>query len=144
MTSFRRIAVRGLVPSLAIACLASAGVAERQEKLADEWLTTPVDDQTFKRYLEFFTYDRRVPLDLKLIDTSDAEGIRKEHLSFQSTRGMRVFANLYRLTSAATAESPAIVFLHSAAIGGKDSRESKQICTALARAGYTVLAIDQQ
>jgi dienelactone hydrolase len=128
---------------MAIACLASAGAAQQKEKLADEWLARPVDDQTFKMYLEFFTFDHRVPFDVKVMDTSDTDGIRKEHLSFQSTRGMRVFANLYRLTSAAEASSPAVVFLHGATIGGKDSRGSQQVCTNLARAGYTVLAIDQ-
>lgn len=142
MTSSRLL--RALVPSIVIACLASTGVAQQKEKVADEWLAKPVDDRTFKTYLEFFTYDRRVPFDLKVLDTSETDGIRKEHLSFQSTPGVRVFATLYQSSGATPANSPAIVFLHGATIGGKDSLPSVQTSRTLTRAGYTVLAIDQQ
>jgi dipeptidyl aminopeptidase/acylaminoacyl peptidase len=144
MTRCRRFTVRPLLPFIAMALLASMGLAPQKEKLADEWLARPVDDRTFKTYLEFFTYDRHVPFDLKVIDTSEADGIHKEHLSFQSTPGVRVYANLYRLTSAAPANSPALVFLHTAAAGGKDSRPSIQTCSTLTRAGYTVLSFDLQ
>lgn len=129
---------------MAIACLASSTLAQQPGKFADEWLAKPVDDRTFKTYLEFFTYDRRVPFDLKVIDTSEADGIHKEHLSFQSTPGVRVFANLYRLSSAGPGKNPAIVFLHGASVGGKDSAGSIQLSSTLTRAGYTVLAIDEQ
>jgi dienelactone hydrolase len=137
-------ALRALVPPIAMACLASAGVAQQKGKVADEWLAKPVDDRTFKTYLEFFTYDRRIPFDLKVLDTSETDGIRREHLSFQSTPGVRVFAHLYQSSGAAPANRPALVFLHGATIGGKDSLPSIQASRTLTRAGYAVLSIDLQ
>lgn len=145
MTASRwRVGLFVLLQGITVASVASPGAARQRTKLADEWLAKPVDDRTFKTYLEFFTYDRRVPFDLKVLETSDADGIRKERLSFQSTPGVRVFANLYWASGSAPRNSPAIVFLHSAAIGGKDSRGSVLISETLARAGYTVLAMDLQ
>jgi dienelactone hydrolase len=138
------LALRLVLSSIAIACLASSASAQQPGKFADEWLAKPVDDRTFKTYLEFFTYDRRVPFDLKVIDTSEADGIHKEHLSFQSTPGVRVFANFYRSSSVAPGTNPAIVLLHSSSVGGKDSAGAVQNSRNLTRAGYTVLAIDLQ
>lgn len=122
----------------------SLGAAQQKEKLADEWLAKPVDDRTFKTYLDFFAYERRVPFELKVIDTTERDGIRKEHLSFQSTPGVRVFANLYQPIGSTPRNLPALVFLHGAGIGGKDARPSVLMSETLTRVGYTVLAIDQQ
>lgn len=138
------MALRVVLSSMAIACLAISASAQQKGKSADEWLARPVDDRTFKTYLEFFAYDRRVPFDLRVIDTSEADGINKEHLSFQSTPGVRVFANLYRSSSVAPGSHPAIVLLHSSSVGGKDSAGAVQNSRNLTRAGYTVLAIDLQ
>lgn len=129
--------------SLGLAWLASSDGAA-QPKPADEWLARPVDDRTYKTYLEFFAYDRHVPFELRIIDTSEREGIRKEHLSFQSTPGVRVFANLYQSIGSVARTAPALIFLHGAGIGGKDSRGATLQSENLTRAGYTVLAIDEQ
>jgi dienelactone hydrolase len=110
---------------------------------ADQWVTRPVDDRTFQAYLEFFTYDRRVPLDLRVIDTEEREGIKREHLSFQSTPGVRVFAQLYSLATASGAgKRPAIVLLHGGSARGKDGPGPKVLAALLAHAGWSVLAID--
>lgn len=135
------IVCRSVALSLALGWLLPAGLAG-QQKLADQWLAKPVDDRDFKTYLDFFTYDRRLPFELRVIDTSEKEGIRKEHLSFQSTPGVRVFANLYRMIGSAA--QPALIFLHGASIGGKDARGSVFTAEFLTRAGYTVLALDEQ
>lgn len=98
---FRRLAV-----ATTVICLAGAA-ATAQQKLADEWLAKPVDDRTFKTFLDFFAYDRQLPFDARVIDTSEQEGIKKEHLSFQSTAGVRVFANLYQSTNTDIRKMPA-------------------------------------
>ena len=33
---------------------------------ADEWSSRPVDDRTYKAYLDFFTYDPKIPLDIRV------------------------------------------------------------------------------
>ena len=135
---------RNVVFGLVLAWLVPSGDAAARQKLADEWLAKPVDDRTFAAYLDFFAYDRRVQFDLKVIDSSEAEGIRKEHLSYQSTPGIRVFANLYQTTGASARNAPAIIFLHGAGPTGKDGRGAILLSENLTRAGYTVLSIDQQ
>lgn len=144
MTRRFRRAVQGIgVLGLVLTSLALSGGAA-QPKLADEWLARPVDDRTFKTYLDFFAYDRHVPFELKVVDTSERQGISKERLSFQSTPGVRVSANLYQSISSAARNAPALIFLHGASIGGKDNRGSVLRSENLTRAGYTVLAIDLQ
>jgi hypothetical protein len=44
----------------------------------DQWLAKPVDDRTFNAYLEFFTYDRRLPLDVKISKVEEDQGLRRE------------------------------------------------------------------
>jgi dienelactone hydrolase len=138
--SWRRALRQFALTSLAV-CVAVSALLARQ-KVADEWLAKPVDDRTFKTFLDFFAYDRQVPFETRSIDTTEQEGIRKEHLSFQSTAGVRVFANLYESSSADARRMPALVLLHSAAVGGKDARGIDVRAQSLTRAGYRVLSID--
>ena len=108
----------------------------------DQWLAHPVDDATFATYRQFFTYDHNVPLDVRVIDTVSEQGIRWEHLTFQSTPGERVFANYYPAIGSEGDESPGVVLLHGGGGGGKDSPGPKAAAGFLARAGFAVLAID--
>lgn len=109
---------------------------------ADEWLSKPVDDRTFKSFLELFTYDRKLPLDLRMVRTDEQDGIRREHLSYQSTPGIRVSGHLYHPLGAATEASPALILLHGGVAAGKDNLGPP--ARNLARAGFTVLAVDLQ
>lgn len=77
---------------------------------------------------------------MSVIEVREGPGIRVEHLSFQSTAGMRVTANLYRPAMAAGVPLPAIVFLHGGGINAKESHHPYH--EPLARAGWAVLAID--
>jgi dienelactone hydrolase len=105
----------------------------------DQWVTHPVDDHTFQTYLDFFKYDRDLALDLRLMDAEERDGVKREHLSFQSTPGARVFAQLYSPTTT-SGKRPAIVFLHGGVPEGKDSL--KLAGPRFARAGWNVLVID--
>jgi dienelactone hydrolase len=116
--------------------------ATRPGPPADEWLTRPVDDRTFKTFLDLFSYDRALPLDVRTAGTDEQEGIRREHLSYQSTPGIRVFGDLYHPLGAAPERSPAVILLHGGTAAGKDNLGPR--ARNLARAGFTVLALDMQ
>ena len=115
-----------------------------KDQAACKWLEKPVDDQTFKTYLDFFTYDQRLPFKLQSIEVKEHEGIRKEHLSFQSTPEERVFANLYSVAGQSLKKGPALILLHGGSPQGKDSPYNDNTAELLARGGWIVLAIDLQ
>jgi len=141
MKCSRRIVLLLLLAGGTMALTATA----QTQGAADTWLARPVDDQTFRTYLDFFTYDKKLPFDLRVIDTEEREGVRKEHLSFQSTRGVRVFASFYRPVATIFRQSPAVILLHGGGPGGKDNPAITQIIgPLLTRAGWNVLAIDMQ
>jgi len=113
-----------------------------QPKPTDQWLTRPVDDRTFKTFLNFSTYDQRIPFDLKVLGSEEKEGLHREHLSFQTTPGVKTFARLYRPSGAAAQKAGAVIYLHGGGAAGKDGRIPQSHCELMARAGYTVLAVD--
>jgi dienelactone hydrolase len=117
------------------------GVAQERWPF-DEWLTRPVNNATFETYRQFFTYDRSTPLDLRVLNTGDEDGLRREHLSFQGTPGQRVFANYYPAVRSEGALQAAVILLHGGSAEGKDSPGAKRIATFLVRGGFSVLAID--
>jgi pimeloyl-ACP methyl ester carboxylesterase len=110
----------------------------------DQWLTKPVDDKTFNTYLEFFTYDRQLPLDLKVAKVEDDQGIRRERLSFQSTPGVRVTGVLFQGPTTAGTKPPGLILLHGGGPQGKDGALTVQVSSLLSRAGWSVLSIDLQ
>jgi dienelactone hydrolase len=111
---------------------------------ADAWLARPVDDQTFQTYLDFFAYDKKLPFDLRVIDTEEKDGVKREHLSFQSTRGVRAYAHLYRPAAPASQKWPSVILLHGGGPAGKDNPGVQLMAPLIARAGLNVLAIDMQ
>jgi dienelactone hydrolase len=126
-----------LVGTILLAARASGQVAPT----GDEWLRRPVDDRTFRTYLEFFAYDQRLPFDTRAADTLDLGGVHREHVSFQSTPGTWVTALYYRATEGARLGS-AVVLLHGAIAPGKDGAGVKRFAELMARAGLDVLSID--
>jgi dienelactone hydrolase len=113
-----------------------------EEKASCKWLERPVDDQTFKTYMDFFAYDKSLHFKYQSIEVKEYEGIEKEHLSFQSTPGVRVIAHLYSSSGAALKANSALILLHGGSPAGKDSPYIKNYAELLVRAGWIVLAID--
>jgi dienelactone hydrolase len=138
MKGLRRI---GLLLLAAGTAIASSPTAETPAA-GDAWLSRPVDDQTFQTYLDFFAYDRKLPFDLRLMDTEEKDGVKREHLSFQSTRGVRVYAHFYR--ASASRQGPSVILLHGGAPAGKDNPGVRFVAPLIARSGPSVLAIDMQ
>ena len=135
---------RALLPLVLLWLAVAQDGSAQKRAAADQWLAKPVDDRTFQNYLSFFTYDRRVPLDLRVLNTEEREGIRKEHLSFQSTPGVHVFANFYRPTAALQQKLGAVMLLPGGGPQGKDSPGVKLLAELFTRAGWNVLAMDMQ
>lgn len=114
------------------------------ERPSCKWLEKPVDDQTFKTFQDFFTYDRHLPFKMQSLEVSESEGIKKEHLSFQSTPGEHIFANLYRSAGADFKKIPALIFIHGGSAQGKNAPYCINLTETYARAGWAVLAIDMK
>jgi dienelactone hydrolase len=110
------------------------------QKPADAWLAKPVDDRTYKSYLDFFAYDRQLPLQTQVKESEDDQGLRRTWLSFESTRGVRVPAILTEPSGRAPGKKPAIIVLHGGVARGKES--TTPWAALFARAGWSVLAID--
>jgi dienelactone hydrolase len=101
-----------------------------------------VDGRTFQTYLDFFRYDAQLPFNTRVLDTEgSAPGVRREHLVFDSTPGVQVFARLYRPQDDRP-NRPSAVLLHGGAPLGKDGANIELNAQFLARAGWNVLAID--
>ena len=119
-----------------------ASVVLSQNPLGDEWLTQPVDDKTFQTYLDFFSFDTSLPFEETVIEVDEAEGIHREQLSFQSTTDLKVTSNLYYPVEHDIKDRPAIILLHGGTGSGKDASYNVVYSQQLARAGWTVFAID--
>ncbi|MEJ2218339.1 MAG: alpha/beta fold hydrolase [Gemmatimonadota bacterium] len=118
-----------------------AAVLHAQDRPTDQWLTKPVDDRTFAAYLQFFAYDATLPFETVVLDSTEQEGIKVEHVKFQSTPGVMVTARLYRPAGASTGS---VVLLHGGSPQGKDGSYMVRFARVYARAGFTTLAIDFQ
>ena len=113
-----------------------------EEKPVCEWLKKPVDDSTFKAYLDFFGYDRNLPFETQSIETKEHEGIRKEHLSFISTPGERVYALLYSAVKPSSGKDPFLIFIHGGSALGKDNPRYNVMAGTYVRAGWRIFSID--
>ena len=108
----------------------------------DRWLAKPVDDQTYRTYLDFFRYDSQLAFNARVLDSDGSvPGVRREHLIFDSTPGVQVYARLYRPQNARS-PVPSAILLHGGTPRGKDSPNVELNAQFLARAGWNVLAID--
>lgn len=112
--------------------------------VGDQWLMKPVDDRSFKTYLDFFFYDRQLPFDLKVAKVDEEQGIRRERLSFQSTSGQRVTAIFFQASAPAGVKTPGLILVHGGGAPGKDGPNILRFGELLSRAGWSVLAIDLQ
>jgi dienelactone hydrolase len=129
---------------ISLAMLIMLSTSSSEEKPACKWLEKPVDDQTFKTFLDFFTYDQHLPFKMQPIEVKESEGLRREHLSFQSTPGEQVFVNLCGSVGVDYKKIPALIFLHGGGAQGKDSPLYINLSEVFARAGWVVLALDMK
>ena len=131
-------ALNGLVAT----SLLAQGTPATLGPLVDEWVRKPVDDRTFASFRLFFEYDRRLPFDAQVKSVTDADGLRRERLSYVSTSGVRVTAYFVQQLPVATTPRPAIIFLHGGSRLGKDTPAYLAFTDFFARAGFRVFSID--
>ncbi|HXV86913.1 MAG TPA: alpha/beta fold hydrolase, partial [Gemmatimonadales bacterium] len=129
-----------LATAVAAAHLAAPPVAHPQAPPADEWLTRPVSDATFRTYLEFFAYNAALPFAAQVLDTTVDQGVVREHLTYVSTPGQTVTAFLYRPSASASPGRGGVILLHGGSPRGKNS--VAPLSELMARDGWTVLAVD--
>ncbi len=132
--------------AIAVALLGSASIAFAQETVPDTrtdvWLTNPVNDATFQTYLEFFAYNKDLPFDAVIGETTTEQGIVRQHVTYQSTPGIQVTAYLYRPESPTGGSRGGIIYLHGGTGRGKEATIGGQLALLMARDGWTVLSID--
>jgi dienelactone hydrolase len=116
--------------------------ASGQNPSGDEWLNKPVDDKTFQTYLDFFSYDTSLSFEETVIGSDEIEGLHRAHFTYQSTSDMHVTSYLYYPVKRDLKSRPAIILLHGGTGSGKDASYNVVYSQQLARAGWTVFAID--
>ncbi|MFC2076083.1 alpha/beta hydrolase family protein [candidate division KSB1 bacterium] len=106
----------------------------------------PVADDTYQAYLEFFNYDRELPLEGRVAYVeSGFDGYRREKLVFRSCGGDLVPGFLALPNDSTLAPFPVILAAHGAGDGitsGKNKTYIREWMDVLTAAGYAVLAID--
>ena len=113
-----------------------------QNSTGDEWLSNPVDTRTFQTYLDFFSYDSTMDFVESTLDVEEIEGLKRDHISFQRTQDIWVTAYLYYPNKDLLKDQPAIILLHGGVGKGKDAPSTTRLSQQLARAGFTIIAID--
>ena len=102
---------------------------------ADAWLEKPVDENIFATYLEFVEVESELPLDVEVSETNVEEGVKREHLTYQSIRGEHVTAYFFTAADDDAAPRPGLIVLNA-------RKRARGIAPMMARAGWNVLAPD--
>ena len=137
--------MKSLLPLIVIVLLLTisyTSFALAQYPKSDEWLSKPVDDKTFQAYLDFFSFDTSLGFEETVLGVDETEGIHREQLTFQSTTDIEVTAYLYYPVEHDIKNRPALILLHGGTGSGKDASYNVVYSQQLARAGWTVFAID--
>ncbi len=107
----------------------------------------PADWQAYKRELRqrmwkiFGTaYDRKLPLNCRVINTLEHEDVTLKNIIYQSRPGIYVTATLY--IPDGKAPFPAVISLQGHWSEGRLAEKIQYICMTIAKSGYVVLSID--
>lgn len=110
----------------------------------------PVGDEAYRVLLEFFQYDKNVPLDARIVDTLDTPLYTREKIVFTGIRDSRVPGYL-AIPKVGSPPYPVILQMHGGVAEGKegfwDERlpyVDKTVTRDLLQAGFAVLTLDAQ
>lgn len=137
--------IRGMLPVgvlTAVLLGAWAAPAVAQGWPSDPWLKEPVDETTFQTFLQFFRYDKGIPLDVTVEERVSREGVVMERLSYLSTPAERVPALFFRPAGGGWQERPAVLMLHGGIGAGKEAGNYFAYYRNVVQTGFNVLAID--
>ena len=107
---------------------------------SDQWLEQPVGAEAFAGYLEFFAFDRDLPLNVTTLERRESEGIESERMRYVSTPGVDVYAEYYRALGSDPRRRPHVVLVHGGARAGKSTMG--QMAELFVRRGINSLVID--
>jgi dienelactone hydrolase len=136
------VSARTLVLGYILALLVAPAAGLHAQAPSDEWLTRPVGGDVYQSYLALFGYDRGAPLELRVTDRDETDGMLTERIRFASASGVPVTARFARAATGDWVRRPAVVQLHGGSGAGKDAPSSVLMSEYLVRQGFNVLSID--
>jgi dienelactone hydrolase len=117
---------------------------------AQEIQMKPVGEEAYRVLLQFFQYDKELPLDARVVDSQDTPGYTREKVVFNGVRDSRVPAYL-AIPKVGSPPYPVILQMHGGVSEGKESfwderlpYVDKTVTRALLQAGFAVLTLDAQ
>ncbi|MEX2288599.1 MAG: alpha/beta fold hydrolase [Planctomycetaceae bacterium] len=145
----RRPSVRALIATLALLWVPT-GLPSQQPKTAE---TPPplerVGEEAYRAICEFYEYDRTIPLEARVVEQKNVDGIVREKIVMRSTQGFLTPGYL-QIPKTGSTPHPCVLLLHGWS-GSKEAwfRESDYMSGGAVRkgllaAGYAVFALDAQ
>lgn len=138
-----------IIPLVLVFCLCSLLVlADQKNKLA-ELQKMLLGDVAFQAILQFYQYDKEIPLDTAVVEIMDQEKYVREKIVFRGARDLRVPGYL-AVPKTESPPSPCVLQIHGMTLSkedfwGSDSYHKGHLLTpALLDAGFAVLALDAQ
>jgi dienelactone hydrolase len=110
----------------------------------------PIGEEAFRAVLEFFQYDKQVPLDVRIVDILDTPDYTREKIVFTGVRDGRVPGYL-AIPKVGSPPYPVILQMHGGVPEGMEAfwderlpYIDKTVTRALLQAGFAVLTLDAQ
>jgi len=141
--------VQKLKTRFVVAALAWTAVVCPASAQTDTSLITPVGKEAYHVLTQFFDYDQKIPLDVRVVEKTEEPDYIREKIVFRGVRDSRVPAYL-AIPKTGTPPYPVVLQLHglggSKAIWWDDAGFTRggQVTKGLLRAGFAVLALDAQ
>ena len=141
-----RLMILPLVLVLCVCSLLLPGYQDDQQAGLQKML---LDDEAFQAILQFYQYDRDIPLDEAVVETMDEEQYVREKIVFKGARDFRVPGYL-AIPKAGTPPYPCVLQIHGMTLSKEDFWRSDSyhrghlLTPALLKEGIAVLALDAQ
>lgn len=117
---------------------------------AQEIPMKPVGEEAYRTLLQFFQYDRDIPLDARVVDARETPDYIREKIVFTGVRDSRVPGYL-AIPKTGSPPYPLILQMHGGVPEGKEAfwderlpYVDKAVTRALLQAGFAVLTLDAQ
>lgn len=129
--------------------LCSISTPEHQEDTQADYKKMLLSDEAFQAVLQFYQYDKDIPLDAAVVETMDQEEYVREKIVFRGANDYRVPGYL-AIPKKGTPPYPCVLQIHGMTLSkedfwGSDSYHKGHLLTpALLDAGFAVLALDAQ
>jgi len=128
------------VLAASLAALISAAPITTGQEGGKKVKSEAIDEATYSAYVEFYQYDRSLPLDAEVIEVREEESYSLEKVIFRSTHDQTVPA-LLALPKEGGKPFPCVLILHSLSGRKENMRGWMEV---MASAGYASMALDAQ